>query len=175
MDFLVENKLEHTGMNFMEAVKAMKEGKKVIRPDYGEGAYKVKKGNFIGYQGDGELPHFSIGDYEATDWQIYEEEGYYECEKCHGSLTKEDMGLKCRHCGAWTYSHNCYKKGKDNWNLADCQAPWTHVKKISDIKTFIQKVKEDFIGTYKEGKPDCICVKHTDIMNKIIDKRVGRI
>ena len=58
----------------MEAVKAMKEGKKVRRPDYGEGAYKVKRENFIGYQNEsGSLPHLTFEDYEATDWQIVEE------------------------------------------------------------------------------------------------------
>ena len=61
--------------DFLWAVVQMKEGKKVRRPNYGKGAYKMMMDDgFIGYQGSGRLPHFKVKDYEATDWEIVSDE-----------------------------------------------------------------------------------------------------
>ncbi len=50
-------------MDFIQAVKAMKEGKKVMRPNYARRLYSELD--------DG--THYCWEDYEATDWGIYEE------------------------------------------------------------------------------------------------------
>lgn len=36
----------------------------------------------------------------------------YKCEKCAGTLKEEDMGNRCHHCGAWTYTFKCLQKGR---------------------------------------------------------------
>jgi len=60
-------------MNFMEAVKAMKEGKKVRQSKPNTTNYRFNKyGQIITEQG--EIMCFGQDYYEATDWQIYEEE-----------------------------------------------------------------------------------------------------
>ncbi len=77
----------------MWAVAQMEEGKKVRRPDYGEGAYKVKRGNFIGYQNEnGDLPHFSFNDYRATDWEVVADEKK-QCEVIFGMDIKTDTKI----------------------------------------------------------------------------------
>jgi len=128
-------------MNFMEAVKAMKEGKKVRMKRWDKDNYMIIKSGDVCVDSHAFPYSLNLGLIEATDWQIYGEE--------------------------------------DNWNLDDKRVTMKNCCECEyrqkDIKTFIQKVKEDFIGTYKEGKPDCICVKHTEIMNKIIDKRTGEL
>ena len=58
-------------MNFMEAVKAMKEGKKVTRPCWGGYIYMNNKRRV--YHRDGEMRNIAINDFEATDWKIVEE------------------------------------------------------------------------------------------------------
>jgi len=62
-------------MNFIEAVKAMKEGKKVRRPLFKEHpsiGYIYKNGDYI-LRGDaGEFP-MGFENLEATDWEIIEE------------------------------------------------------------------------------------------------------
>lgn len=60
-------------MNFLEAVKAMKEGKKVRRKNHIDDAYMSyvnEKFVFYGFSNT----TFSLRDIEATDWEIYEEE-----------------------------------------------------------------------------------------------------
>ena len=54
-------------MNFLEAVKAMKEGKKVTRPDWS--GYIYVKNRRI-YHRDGEFRNTAINQFEATDWEI---------------------------------------------------------------------------------------------------------
>lgn len=131
-------------MNFMEAVKAMKQGKKVRRKnsdaihsfilfnDNKEGRliWNYKQNNVINER-------LYLEDIEATDWEIYEEE--------------------------------------DNWNLADTlQIPHKNLDikyfKLIDIKTFIQKVKEDIMD--KDG--DEFRIDKRDA-HKIIDKRSGNL
>jgi len=63
-------------MKFMEAVKAMKEGKKVRRKKWGVGiAIHPHNDVFCYYKcNDGSSSGNSISDVEATDWEIYEEQ-----------------------------------------------------------------------------------------------------
>ena len=61
-------------------------------------------------------------------------------------------------------------KEEDNWNLADCEAPWKNVKGIDDIKTFIQKSRkhmDEFLigyGLSKSSRKRCL---------GYLDKRAG--
>ena len=117
-----------------------------------------------------------------------ETEGYYNCEKCQGELTKEIMGEKCPHCGAWTYTHFCFHKGKrPAWNLADelniNRPQYNKIYANEQIKTLIQKVKGDntrsyakikmsmeYSKDYKEGYRDAMI--DSNITN---DKRAGNL
>lgn len=40
------------------------------------------------------------------------EERYYVwiCNKCKKQLSKDIMGIKCPHCGKWTYDMDCKKE-----------------------------------------------------------------
>ncbi len=71
-------------MNFLEAVKEMKEGKKVKRENWGKGTdvgFKLKKPQEIipiilpngELNKEGESVKLILSDFEATDWEIYEE------------------------------------------------------------------------------------------------------
>jgi len=62
-------------MNFMEAVKAMKEGKKVKRERWNYLFLRLKNDNQIVDNSTITIQYrFFFEDTEATDWQIYEEE-----------------------------------------------------------------------------------------------------
>lgn len=123
-------------MDFMEAVKLMKEGKKVRRKGWAtEEAYWIITS--IGL--DTHLTNNSIYHYEATDWEIYKE---------------------------------------DDWNLAEQGETRAYPKDIIDkmprfpakeIKTFIQKVKEDIDNRFKDA------ISLGNEINKIIDKRAGKL
>lgn len=107
-------------MNFMEAVKIMKEGKKVIRKEWKEINFAndycriyeskiIQRFNFEYKRYEQYFPN--LFNFEATDWEIYEE--------------------------------------KDNWNLAEqkdicggCSCYNIHNLRESDIKTFLSKTKE---------------------------------
>ncbi len=61
-------------MNFLEAVKAMKEGKKVRRKaQYKEVYYKLREGKYISKFNGRDDVLLDLRDIEATDWEIYEE------------------------------------------------------------------------------------------------------
>ena len=126
----------------MEAVKAMKEGKKVKTGLWGRGAYVFLKDENIVFQNN--KPFFEldiIDELKATDWEIY--------------------------------------KGEDNWNLAGCTImDYTDMKgegpliKKEDIKTFIQKVKED-VRKKKRYLTDAYLYMDCGDINEILDKRAG--
>ena len=100
---------------FKQAVQWIREGKKVRRAGYPEKAYisnYYKSGAICGIEsGYMRIKPEKIEDFEATDWEIYEE-GYYECHNCNGELEKSDMGKRCKHCRDWTYHYLDFKKGK---------------------------------------------------------------
>ena len=56
-------------MNFLEAVKQMKEGKKVTRPNWS--GYIYMRNRRV-YHKDGEFKNTPINQFEATDWEIYD-------------------------------------------------------------------------------------------------------
>jgi len=60
-------------MNFMEAVKALKEGKKVKRPNFVKGYYHYNDNGRIKLSGDNEPILPDIFFFEATDWEVVEE------------------------------------------------------------------------------------------------------
>ena len=136
-------------MNFMEAVKAMKEGKKVRSSNcvdseksyyFRNNFWEVKLLN--GFDGLEQDACLTFKEFESTDWEIYKEEDNwnladFEVIQFSGALvsTKNDK----------------YAKGKGLFF-------------IKDFKTFIQKVKED-ISVFSGDKE----------LNEIIDKRAGNL
>jgi len=54
-------------MNFLEAVKAMKEGKRITRPNWS--GYIYMKNRRV-YHRDGEFKNTAINQFEATNWEI---------------------------------------------------------------------------------------------------------
>ena len=150
-------------MDFMEAVKAMREGKKVRKESTPNKDFKLYIKNdgvryTIGNQGYWTPYQFRISDFEATDWEIYEEtleEHKKHCDFCKGINAKED-----------------------NWNLADNINTTINITStkpymmahLKDIKTFIQKVKED-IQNLKKVEYEGVAWEQS--INEIIDKRAG--
>ena len=154
-------------MNFMEAVKAMKEGKKVRRSCWGNKKAHNLLGSYayIGHKSndDGstrESAIFKAEDVQSTDWEIYKEsyeEHIKHCDFCESTNPKEEEKF-WNLAGTDTFSH---VMGRE-----DYKDILESVKKVDDIKTFIQKVKEDCKNTRKETITD------TKI-DDIIDKRAG--
>lgn len=131
--------------DFMQAVKWMKEGKKVIRKGMKINNELViltaKKFSdrisisYIDENGTGtEWAYtFKIDDYEATDWEIYEEDIRTLADK--------------------VFDRNGQR-----------------VYKERDVKTFIQKVKDDIsVWTKKHGHESVI----REYVIKTLDKRAG--
>ncbi len=58
-------------MNFMESVKAMKEGKKVRKSTYLEKRYKYYERGRLNYSDGSNWEDIDLADIEATDWEIY--------------------------------------------------------------------------------------------------------
>ncbi len=134
-------------MNFMEAVKLMKEGKKVRRKDSGMIHHLNDDDDIVWVSQYKDVTRYiiSCGDVEATDWEIYEEEDNWNL------VDKEVIQFS----GALMHTKgDAYAKGKG-------------LIPTKDIKTFIQKVKGDFQTRKYEPKID------SDIINEIIDKRAG--
>ena len=159
-------------MNFMEAVKAMKEGKKVRRPTYTSRLYSEL----------GDSTIYASEDFEATDWEIYKEEmpiitekaserkkcPYCNTGRLHKHIVTIDKGIieYIRSLGEFKDLPIDVEETKkeDNWNLAD-KRPII----IDGIKTFIQKVKEDSKQAFRNGMNDY------QELNEIIDKRSGKL
>jgi len=58
-------------VNFLEAIKAMREGRKVRRDDWYSPTYCIAyTWGFLNQ--DGREQDFDIDDYEATDWEVVE-------------------------------------------------------------------------------------------------------
>ena len=97
-------------MNFMEAIKCLKEGKKVRRREWEKHEYWTAEQDNLLKAGLGQgYPNMNFDNFTATDWEICEEDGYcgrkmdfeYYCDKEH----------PCR---------DCKKKVKeDDWNWDD--------------------------------------------------------
>ena len=115
-----------TKMNFLEAVKAMKEGKKVRREVFSKSVFYKSNGYTIENDAEQDVL-MDMENIQATDWKIYEE-------------TYEEHIKHCDSCEVVSHI--------DNWNLADNKASGIESRNLScykeqDIETFIQKVKED--------------------------------
>ena len=87
--------------DFKQAIKWMKEGRKVKSERYFEGDYFYIKNDIIMFSSEGidedEKQGFELDDFEATDWEIYCEEHDWEnlpyCEPMSGRR-------RCKDCGA---------------------------------------------------------------------------
>ena len=131
-------------MNFMEAVKAMKEGKK-IRIKGNEDSYLFSKENLIYSKiTNGEYP-IGINQIEATDWEIVEE-----------TKTLSDEIVECVARNPHTPSNQFIPEYK--------------VKQFNkDIKT---EIKNKYKGTVDEEDDEVECVEIIDIINKKAGKRL---
>ena len=191
-------------MNFMEAVKAMKERKKVRRPHWNNGVYWQNKYDCIDCNKKDCPPSLNFTNFEATDWEIYKEEDKELINKSYyGVSPKEifdDSIIKLMNAPVIdkelefkdevkVFGEVCQnilkKKKKDNWNLADKKQDVKNMVLYSGviyeeehIKTFIQKVKEDICKI----RDNCVDVKQQYIYNlayndfqEIIDKRAGEL
>ncbi len=178
--------------DFKQAVEWMKEGKKVRRENWGKGndiGFKLKKPQQIipiilpdkELSSEGESMRLLLEDFEATNWEIYEEDiDINKAVICDSCWKKGQIQKDCQECGG----SGVYSKEEDNWNLADAVHDMTRnniVKRsarVDDIKTFIQKVKEDIkkiIPKYnREDYPDYPLIGKPKV-DEIIDKRAGRI
>lgn len=181
MDFLVEHG-ENVG-TFMWAVKAMKEGKKVRRGGVHSWHLELKGMETI-VIADKPIANDKLyyTDYLATDWEIYEEKEKWTpkqeqrlldiMKKKIDKATPKEIDECVKFLANW-------EKEEDNWNLADevyGKSPLFKetIISVENIKTFIQKVKED---VNKYIKPDFydgdIPIISKTRINEIIDKRAG--
>lgn len=138
--------------DFMQAVKWMKEGKKVRRQNWcvGNYIYLGKNSHYLYY--DGKVFVTTYMDTEATDWEIYEE----EVKESTKGLPLSQLRVQLKHGGEWGFQE-------------------------SVIKEFIQKVKETKVPEeieYPSGKHDFDSFKEgaawgIELVFKEIDKRAG--
>ena len=81
---ICEKNKESKKMNFAEALQAMKEGKKVTRSVYQSGIYFTLNNKYNIRKWDG-LKYYDteifIDDFEATDWEIFEEKKCFNLEE----------------------------------------------------------------------------------------------
>ena len=107
--------------------------------------------NNILTMGTGEKAYITTSSIEATDWEIFEEEKRVKCIYCKkpihidkfAGVKKEGMFCNGIFCLIALAKEQKESEEKE-WNLAD-NTGYTHgeeVALISNIKTFIQKVKE---------------------------------
>ena len=106
--------------DFKQAVKWMKEGEKVTRPQLiKEKVYAIIKCvDEIRYEDfdsrEEGIIHQATNtvDVEADDWEVYNEEPEYYifiCPKCKKQLDVERLGKQCE-CGEWSYYETSKKK-----------------------------------------------------------------
>lgn len=97
-------------VDFIQAVKWMKEDKKVRRSCWSEGMFVDNK--LIIHNGVDGSTLLIIDNFEAIDWEIFRDDKYfiYICKKCGLQLSEEIMGGHCPGCGEWTYHKDCKKQ-----------------------------------------------------------------
>ena len=76
-------------MNFLEAVVAMKEGKKVTRDTYEDEIYIHYKGEHNTICFNGVPTHLNANDVEATDWEIAEDNWNWLHNKTSSNYTAD--------------------------------------------------------------------------------------
>ena len=136
-------------MNFMEAIKVMKEGKKVT------GIVNNLK-LILWKQGD----DIMVGSSLDKGTKLRTIFGWFADESINWEIYEEDVIKRL------------YDECGDNWNLVDkickCGEDNTHIT-TKHIKTFIQKVKEDI------KKKECTITSFKTEIIEIIDKRTGKL
>jgi len=153
-------------MDFIAAYMEMTHGKKVKRRNWNksnclslnkEGVYSSSDGHII------KMKKYLI---EATDWEIYEECKFCQIDAGARIFVTENEKLTL-----------CEKHSIDNWNLADNNAVDSDIPierelyHKNQIKTFIQKIKEDIDTKPFDINKESI-IGH---IQNIIDKRSGSI
>ncbi len=178
-------------MDFMEAVKAMKDGNKVKRK--GDGDIWYMNNDLIQCK-QNPIVRPIYQDYIATDWEIYKEEKRGVCPLCKNELRLITFNGLCKDCAKATYDVWVFFDGNkdkgDNWNLADEIRKWLRERlyapnskaetTLLDIFRFNnQKVKEDNIKKRDEKTTDSDYDKGftnaMDFANLHLDKRAGRL
>jgi len=159
--------------NFMQAVKWMKEGKKVRR--YNSDAIHFLSSDVIYWkhkQMEQTYKAIKTSDVEATDWEIYEENKLSkedESSIIQVLMNKIKKATNSEIKEAKEFLDKLTGKEEDNWNLAKFTlaklgdvgiVPVTYEGNLpayfkkEDIKTFIQKVKKDMINDDENNNKD---------------------
>lgn len=153
--------------NFLWAVEQMKKDKKVRRPHWDKGKYWQEKSEFIDSGIPLREPILDFTDYLATDWEIYEEQNIKET-KDEVEKAKELLKAMKKKYPEWRIIYDIKIKEQKPFVLADrkCKeeenADWHY--HTDDVKTFIQKIKEDVAREHLANK---------ELFEKLIDKRAG--
>ena len=119
--------MKTTGLNFVEAVKAAKEGRKIRRATWTDNSYVVFRYNHITYEFneccDPESPHYNCDDYLAEDWEIIAEMEFMEAFRLM-KQGKDIRRLSVIGQKFWGYSYNT-----DVFSINDIEATdWIEVK-----------------------------------------------
>lgn len=131
-------------MNFLEAVKAMKEGKKVRRPD---SYYLYLSDNFL-FNEVNSIPLIKREDVEADDWEVVDEDKDWNLAK-HKTKTDND----------------------DGYLIPESYTP-SNVKKCRDlILQDIFGIGEEVFG--KDTRFNAEMIQYFQVARSIIHKRFG--
>ncbi len=149
--------------DFQQAIKWLKEGKKVRRKSWENKDYHyVRIGDLIYIMSGERSLTDNLINMEGDDWEIHEEE-YYECDNCGRGLEESDMGKKCKFCGVWTYHNECVRRGKKEEKL----------KTLKDIGGCVDCRNQSYTGEKGEfnekGSATC-CVDREDLRIEAIKR-----
>ena len=164
-------------MNFLNAVKAMKNGKKVKRKTWD----KEDEGDSFLFLNNGvrwgttpkALYSFWKEDIESTDWEIFEEPTAPTCSACNKPLVK-DISYSWRDCECkepkpFVLADMIHLGHSED--IKDEHMVWIP---LEDIKIFIQNIKKDIDNFLKNKgfvEKDIVLTKEHII--KIIQSRAG--
>lgn len=158
--------------DFNWAISKLKEGKKVKRICWkgteleNTGLYLINN-SAICYKEKPNHEYFniSIGDYEATDWEIYEE--LKECDICEVKLSEDNIvyteqyktmkGYICKEC------NRVNVPAPKEWNLSD-KKTISDTFKTKHVKEFIKRLKVKIVCSNFDDNPTIL---------KLIDKLAG--
>ena len=135
-------------MNFMEAVKTMKEGKEVTRENWDRNVYSILADDIKVMHGQEIFrEQLNCVDCQATDWEIYKEEDNWNLAECDVYITPTKL---------------------ENWRSID------DIKKfIQKVKEDIGEIVKEINIVAIDNKQKEIYEVALNDLKKIIDKRAG--
>jgi hypothetical protein len=137
-------------MYFIEAVRAMKEGKKAKRPHHPDWLI-INEGKYIVWENNDYAPHLSTDSYLIDDWEIYEEK-FCLSDKIRIALNHINRG-------------ELVIMGNPTQDKIDkfCKRGFISV---DSFKQFIQELKDKI-------SDDACCTNNISLYIKIIDELAG--